>query len=144
MSWISFYKKDCVLSEIWSNCLPRSCLMLVAYNRTNILCLFCLVSKLFTLSNIIFGWIISDIKQNGMEYLLIKLLPLLIATNILINIKFFGYLITWNLRDKLSLQSCKLCNNKCMIAPTQITNTKIFAFRKFLFIKRKDNKNCYK
>ena len=43
---------------------------------------FCLLSKLFTLSNIIFSsswrswlyleWIISDIKQNGMEYLLIN------------------------------------------------------------------------
>ena len=127
MSWISFYKKDCVLIEIWSNCLPRSCLMLVAYNRTNILCLFCLVSKLFNKM----AWNICLLS------LWWTLLPLLIATNILINIKFFGYLITWNLRDKLSLQWCKLCNNKCMIAPTQITNTEIFAFRKFLFIKRK-------
>ena len=56
--------------------LPRSCLVLVAYNKRNILCLFCLISKLFTLGNITFnsaylGWIIFDIKQNGMEYLLI-------------------------------------------------------------------------
>ena len=52
----------------------------------------------------------------------------------------------------LKVQSCKLCNNKYMIASTQITNTEIFAFiavlvfklwsRKFLFINRKDNRNC--
>ena len=53
----------------------------------------------------------------------------------------------------LKLPSCKLCNNKCMIALTQITNTEVFAaylavlvFKllscKVLFIKRKDNTNC--
>ena len=46
----------------------------------------------------------------------------------------------------LKVQSCKLYNNKYMIASTQITNTEIFAFiavlvfkllsRKVLFIKR--------
>ena len=62
--------------------LPRSCLMLAAYNKTNIPCPFCSISKLFTLGNTILnsasrrwinypGWIISDIKQNGMEYFLI-------------------------------------------------------------------------
>ena len=69
--------------------LPRSCLLLVAYNKTNILCLFCLISKLFTLSNIIFnsaslnylGWIISDSKQKGMEYLLININIVLALTN---------------------------------------------------------------
>ena len=52
------------------------------------------------------------------------------------------------------VQSCKLCNNKYMIASTQITTTEIFAFitvivfnllsRKVLFINRKDNRNCQK
>ena len=51
----------------------------------------------------------------------------------------------------LKVQSCKLYNNKYMIASTQITNTEIFAFiavlvfkllsRKVLFINRKDNRN---
>ena len=48
------------------------------------------------------------------------------------------------------IQSCKLCNNKYMIASTQITNTGIFTLiavlvfnlliRKVLFINRKDKK----
>ena len=52
------------------------------------------------------------------------------------------------------VQSCKLCNNKYMIASTQITTTEIFAFitvivfnllsRRVLFINRKDNRNCQK
>ena len=52
----------------------------------------------------------------------------------------------------LKVQSCKLYNNKYMIAPTQIINTVIVAFiavlvfkllsRKVLFINRKDNRNC--
>ena len=54
----------------------------MAYNKTNIQCHFCLISKLFTLGNIIFnsgfaslninylGWIISDNSLKGMEYLL--------------------------------------------------------------------------
>ena len=52
----------------------------------------------------------------------------------------------------LKVQSCKLHNNKYMIASTQITNTKIFASiavlvfkllsRKFLFINRKEKRNC--
>ena len=51
------------------------------------------------------------------------------------------------------VQSCKLYNNKYMIASTQITNTEIFAFvavlvfkllsRKVLFINRKNNGNCW-
>ena len=55
----------------------------------------------------------------------------------------------WSL---LKVPSCKLYNNKYMIAPTQITNTEIFAFiavlvfkllsRKDLFINRKGNGNC--
>ena len=49
-------------------------------------------------------------------------------------------------------QSCKLNNQKYMIALIQITNTEIFAFiavlvftlfsRNVLFINRKDNRNC--
>ena len=52
----------------------------------------------------------------------------------------------------LKVRSCKLCNNKYMIASTQITTTEIFAFiavvvfnlltGKVLFINRKDNRNC--
>ena len=52
----------------------------------------------------------------------------------------------------LKVQSCKLYNNKYMIASTQIINSEIFGFiavlifkllnRKVLFINRKDNKNC--
>ena len=51
----------------------------------------------------------------------------------------------------LKVQSCKLSNNKYMIASTQITNTEIFAFiavlafkllsRNVFFINRKDNRN---
>ena len=50
------------------------------------------------------------------------------------------------------IQSCKLYNNKYMIASIQITNTEIFAFiailvfqllsRKDLFVNRKSNRNC--
>ena len=50
------------------------------------------------------------------------------------------------------VQSCKLYNNKYMIASTQITMTEIFAFiavllvkllsHKVLFINRKYNRNC--
>ena len=53
--------------------------------------------------------------------------------------------------SKLKVQSCKLYDNKYMIALTQITNNEIFAFivvlvfkllnRKLLFINRKDNRN---
>ena len=54
----------------------------MAYNKPNIQCHFCLISKLFTLGNIIFnsgfaslninylGWIISDNSLKGMECLL--------------------------------------------------------------------------
>ena len=52
----------------------------------------------------------------------------------------------------LKVQSCKLNNNKCTIALTQVTSTEIFkliaavAFklfsRKVLFINRKDDRNC--
>ena len=53
---------------------------------------------------------------------------------------------------KLNVQSCKLYNNKYMIASTQITNPEKFAFiavlfvkllsRKVLLINRKENRNC--
>ena len=52
----------------------------------------------------------------------------------------------------LKVQSCKLYNNKHMIASTEITNTEMFALfgvvvfkllsRKVLFINRKYNRNC--
>ena len=54
--------------------------------------------------------------------------------------------------EKLKVQSCKLYNNKYMIASTQITNTDIFAFiavlvfkllgHEVLFINKKDKRNC--
>ena len=53
---------------------------------------------------------------------------------------------------KLKVQSCKLYNNKYIIASTPITNTEISALiavlvfkllsRKVLFITRKGNRNC--
>ena len=53
----------------------------------------------------------------------------------------------------LEIHSCKLDNNKYMIASTQVRNIEIFAFfavlvfkllsHKVLFINRKDNRNCY-
>ena len=55
-----------------------------------------------------------------------------------------------NKQKYLKVQSCKLYNNKYMIASTQITNTEIFAFiavlvfkllsLKVLFINREDNR----
>ena len=55
---------------------------------------------------------------------------------------------------KLNVQSCKLDDDKYMIASTQITDTKIFAFiailvfsllsHKVLFINGKDDRNCLK
>ena len=52
----------------------------------------------------------------------------------------------------LKVQSCKLYNNKYMIASTKITNTEVFAFiaalvfkllsHQVLLINRKDNRNC--
>ena len=49
--------------------------------------------------------------------------------------------------SQIKVQSCKLCNNKYIIASTQITNTEVFAFiailvfkllrRKVLFTNRK-------
>ena len=60
---------------------------------------------------------------------------------------------TWDIKYNmiLKVQSCKLYNNKHMIASTQITKTEIFAFtpvlvyklmsRKVLFINKKGNRN---
>ena len=39
--------------------LSRSCLVLIAYNKINVPCLFCLISKLFTLDNIIFNSVLG-------------------------------------------------------------------------------------
>ena len=59
-----------------------------------------------------------------------------------------------NRNEHLKVQSCKLNNNKYMIASTQIANTESFAFtavlvfkllsRNFLFINKKDSRNCQK
>ena len=72
-------------------------------------------------------------------------------------IPFTSFLNSVLLMDKpckfmLKVQSCKLCNNKCMSASTQIKNTEIFAFtavlvfkllsRKVLFINKTYNRNC--
>ena len=48
--------------------LPRSCLILVAYNKANIPCLFCLISKLLTLGNIMLNstlrrWILITLGE---------------------------------------------------------------------------------
>ena len=68
-------------------------------------------------------------------------------------------LIFWSCRKndlikkiRLKVESCKLDNNKYMIASTQITSTELFTSivvlvckllsRKVLFINRKDNRNC--
>ena len=58
-----FTKKTCVLTDIcWGFFFlflvfyfPRSCLVLVAYSKTNISCHFCLISKLFTFGNVIYN-----------------------------------------------------------------------------------------
>ena len=59
MSQFSFYKKDLCFDRnllcFVSLYLPRSCLALAAYNKTNITSFFCLISNLFTLGNIIFN-----------------------------------------------------------------------------------------
>ena len=57
-------------------------------------------------------------------------------------------------RKNLQVQLCKLYSNKHIIVSTQTTNTEVFPFiavlvfkllsRKFLFINRKDNRNCLK
>ena len=72
--------------------------MLVAYNKTNIPCLYLLDIKiihprqyniqlrLVSLNINYFGWIISDIKQKDMEYLLT-----------IITIIFLFYIINFNL-----------------------------------------------
>ena len=54
----------------------------------------------------------------------------------------------------LKVQSCKFCNNKYTMPSAHIRHTVIFAFiavlvfkslnRKFLFVIRKGNRNCYK
>ena len=55
---------SCVLTEICRVLLnlPRSCLVLVAYNKTNIPCLFSLISKLFTLGNVV-EYLLSQVNN---------------------------------------------------------------------------------
>ena len=65
---------------------------------------------------------------------------------------FFEKWYSVDINVNLTVQSCKLYNNKYMVASTQITKTEIFALiaalvfkllsRKLLFIIRKDNRNC--
>ena len=73
-------------------------------------------------------------------------LPLLVAeTRAFVNKLLINYL-------NLKVQSCKLYSYKYMMVSTQITNTEVFAFiaalvfkllsPKFLFMNRKDNRNC--
>ena len=56
MLQFSFHEKnlcfDGNLPSFFSLYLPRSCLVLVGYNKTHIPCLFSFFSKLFTLRNI--------------------------------------------------------------------------------------------
>ena len=59
MLQFSFYEKNLrfnrnLLCFVGSN-LDRSCLVFVAYNKTNTSCLLCLILKLFTLGNVIFN-----------------------------------------------------------------------------------------
>ena len=61
-------------------------------------------------------------------------------------------IVRFEMQINLKVQSCKLYNNKYMIASTQITYTEIFAVicilvftilsRKVLFMNRKDSSNC--
>ena len=77
--------------------------------------------------------------------------PLIISFLLMIPL-CFPLFRTLQLRPRnLKVQSCKLYNNKYVIALTQITNTEVFAFmavlvfkllsRKILFIRRQDNRN---
>ena len=66
---------------------------------------------------------------------------------------YVNLLKIWKFKNDISkVQSCKLYNNKYLIALTEITNSEIFAFSsvlafkllscKVLFINRKDKRNC--
>ena len=63
MLQLNFYKKNLRVDQnllcFVSLYLPRPCLVLVAYNKINIHAFFCLISKLFTLGNMIFNLIPS-------------------------------------------------------------------------------------
>ena len=111
-SWVNDFRKNinksnikwfarscstiCCSFVLWPNLLylaslylPRSCLVLVTYNKTNIPCLFCLISKLFTLGNIIFNsalrsWILITsgewfliLNKKAWNICLLSLTPLL-------------------------------------------------------------------
>ena len=79
-----FLKKLVMLSLKYSSLVRIQslwfCLVLVVYNKTNVSCHFLLISKLFNKGNIplrfaslnitYLGWIIPDIKHNGIKYLL--------------------------------------------------------------------------
>ena len=66
---------------------------------------------------------------------------------------YVNLLKIWKFKNDIAkVQSCKLYNNKYLIALTEITNSEIFAFSsvlafkllscKILFINRKDKRNC--
>ena len=79
-------------------------------------------------------------------------LVLSISRTLFWNLKKILYVFFKKTVNPLKVQSCRLYNNKYMIASTQTTNTESFASlavlifkllsRKDLFINRKDNRNC--
>ena len=60
-------------------------------------------------------------------------------TNLVLN-----YYTNKNWLQNLKVQSCKLYKDKCMVAPTQITNTQIFSFLAVLDFKLLSRKVVYK
>ena len=68
------------------------------------------------------------------------------------DLKVYSNNVTFVLHLLLKVQSCKLDDDKYMIASTQVTDTEMFAFiavlvfkllsHKVLFINRKGNRNC--
>ena len=83
---------------------PRSCLVLVAYDKINIPCIFLLISKLFTHVSIIFNSASrpSDIKQKDIEHLLIIIIIITIVIYLLIFIIYYFYF--WHKRIYTYLQ----------------------------------------
>ena len=97
-------------------------------------------------------WVLGvSLPQNGISSQKQKIALLRASMVIIYSIKPFCSGVDRH-KGTLKLQSCKLYNNKYMIASTQITKSEIFAFiaalvfkllsRKVLYIRRKDNRNC--
>ena len=110
------------------------------------ICLTVLLSCQNSKIVIVFVYLILKLKKSCCDSMDNFVWP---RTNILSHLK------NLNCRIKiyrLKVQSCKLDNDMCMIASTQITNTGIFAFkavlvfkllsRNILFINRKDSRIC--